>query len=78
MGIVATRKGVELRGMKAVMRKIMTSEPPRKIARIEVELTIPLPATHPERELLEATAHGCPVARSLHPEVVQAVKFIWG
>lgn len=78
MAIVAGRKGVELRGMKAAIRKIMTSEPPRKIARIEVDLTIPLPADHADRELLEQTAHGCPVARSLHPDVVQAVTFLWG
>lgn len=77
MGIVAARHGVELRGMKAVIRKIMTSEPPRKITKIEVELSVPLPADHPQRELLEKTAHGCPVARSLHPEVAQAVEFIW-
>lgn len=77
MGIVASRQGVELRGMKAVIRKIMTSEPPRKIARIEVTLTLPLPGDHPDRALLEKTALGCPVARSLHPDVEQVVEFIW-
>lgn len=78
MGIVATRLEVELRGMKVVIRKSMTTEAPRKIAKIEVILTVPLPVDHPHRELLEKTAEGCPVARSLHPDVVQAIEFVWG
>jgi putative redox protein len=56
MGIVAQRKGIELAGAVATVRKIMTSEPPRRIARLEVEVVLPLDPDHPERALLEAAS----------------------
>ena len=77
MGIVAQRKGIELAGAVATVRKIMTSEPPRRIARLELEVVLPLDPDHPERALLEAAARGCPVRRSLHPEVVVEESYRW-
>ena len=79
MAIVAQKKSlqVDLAGLTAKVRKHMTSEPPRRIARIEVQVSIPLPATHPNRGILERTALSCPVSLSLHPEVEQAVTFLW-
>jgi len=38
---------------------------------------IPLPAAHPQRELLEKTALGCPVHRSLSGEMERPTKFFW-
>ena len=77
MAIAARRKGLELPGMTAKVRKHMTAEPPRRIARLEVDVVIPLPADHPERAFLEAAAKGCPVGRSLHPDTVIAETFVW-
>ena len=67
MGIVAERHGLDLAGMTAETVKEMTTEPPRRIASLRTRLTIPLPADHPQRQLLEQAAHTCPVHKSLHP-----------
>lgn len=78
MAIYAERKGFEFpAGATLAVRKIMTSTPPRKIARVEADVAIPLPAEHPERSELERVAKNCPVALSLHPEIEQAVTFRW-
>ncbi|MFZ4683554.1 MAG: OsmC family protein [Terrimicrobiaceae bacterium] len=79
MAIVVQKKSLQavLDGASAKVRKHMTAEPPRRIAKIEVEVTIPLPESHPDREVLEHAARNCPVSLSLHPEVEQAVTFVW-
>ena len=50
---------------------------PRRIAKIVCHLRVPLPPNHPDRTVLEAAARGCPVHRSLHPEVEKALTFEW-
>ncbi len=75
IGIVAERKHIDLKGSRATVRKIMTAEPPRRIARLEVDLHLTIPPDHSDRALLEATAMGCPVLRSLHPEIEKPVNF---
>jgi putative redox protein len=77
MAIVADRLGVDLTGLTARVRKHMTSEPPRRIARLEVDITVPLAENHPHHERLEAAANGCPVRRSLHPDVEVVETFTW-
>ena len=77
MAIAARRKGLELPGMTATVRKHMTAELPRRIARLELDVSIPLPADHPQRAFLEAAAAGCPVRRSLHPDTEVAESFAW-
>ena len=77
IGIVAQRKGIEIAGATATVRKHMTASPPRRIARLEVDISLPLPADHPERAVLEAAGNGCPVHRSLHPDVEQVINYTW-
>lgn len=77
MAIAARRKGLELPGMTATVRKHMTTDAPRRIAKLEVDVIIPLPSSHPERAFLEAAARGCPVRRSLHPEMEVVETFAW-
>ncbi len=79
MAIFARRDGIELKGSKLDVTKVMTSQPPRRIARIEIDLTL-----HAEnmpdddtRARLEKIAHTCPVAISLHPDIEQAVSIRW-
>ncbi len=77
MGIFAERHGIDLRGTRVRVEKEMTSEPPRRIARLSCEIAVPLPAKHPHRAALERAALTCPVHASLHPDVKKPVRFIW-
>ena len=79
MAIAAAKRSLELdlSGTRAIVRKHMTAEPPRRIQRLEVSVKIPLPETLPSRATLEEAALNCPVALSLHPEIEQAVTFFW-
>jgi putative redox protein len=77
MAIVANRKGYDLPGLTVHVEKHMTTEPPRRVARLPLIVTVPLPADHPDRELLEKTAHGCPVHRSIHPDCEMPIEFVW-
>jgi len=79
MDIAVKKKelSADITGATALVRKYMTDAPPRRIAKIEVEITLPLPAEHPDRETLEWVALNCPVALSLHPDVEKAVTFLY-
>ena len=77
MGIVAKRDGIALEGTVVTVAKHMTSELPRRIARIEVGFSMARGIAPDFRAKLEKAAHTCPVALSLHPEIAQVVTFIW-
>jgi uncharacterized OsmC-like protein len=77
IGIVAQRKELDVRGMKVRVEKHMSTDAPRRIVRLPVTIELPLPADHPERKLLEASAHSCPVAQSVRPDIDKPVTFVW-
>ena len=76
MAIVAERHQVELKGMTVRVTKEMASDP-RRIGRLTTEVHVPLSADHSQRELLEETALGCPVHRSLSADMARPTKFFW-
>jgi len=76
MAIVAERHQVELKGMPVQVAKEMVSDP-RRIGRLTTEVHVPLPADHPQRALLEKTALGCPVHRSLAAKMERPTTFFW-
>ncbi|MBA3962419.1 MAG: OsmC family protein [Chthoniobacterales bacterium] len=76
MAIVAERHQVELKGMTVTVAKEMASDP-RRISRLTTEVHVPLPNDHPQRALLEKTALGCPVHRSLATEMERPTEFFW-
>lgn len=77
MGIVARRHGIELRGARAKVEKHMQTSP-RRIARLPVELHVAGTFTAEQKKLLEATAHACPVHKSLHPDIDAPIAIHWG
>lgn len=79
MAIFARRQTIELKGSKLDVTKIMTSQPPRRIARIEIDLILQADVTPDDetRAQLEKIAHTCPVAISLHPDIEQTVIIRW-
>jgi putative redox protein len=75
MGILAQREGIELKGLRSEIVKIMASNP-RKIAEIKVTFTHEnLVATDVQKEKLKRAALTCPVALSLSDSVQQIVEF---
>ncbi|MEG2327880.1 MAG: OsmC family protein [Akkermansia sp.] len=74
MGIVAQRKNIVIEGMTVEVGKYMNADP-RRIAKLEVTITVPLPANHPDRKLIEQAALTCPVKQSLHPDI--EIPIIW-
>ena len=77
MGIAARKQGVDLGETTVKVVKEMTPKPPRRIAKLTVVFTIPLPASHEKRAMLEAAAKSCPVHLSLDPGVEQEMRFDW-
>ncbi len=80
VGIAARTQGFEerLRGTKIEITKIMKSDP-RRVGEIQVELTFPEGSNlnEKERKIIEHTSRTCPVALSLHPDLLQNWKFNW-
>lgn len=77
IGIVASRKNLVLDGMAVTVRKFMSEGTPRRISRLELDLQMPLPADHPDRQILENAARGCPVHHSIHPEIEVVMNWNW-
>ncbi|MDP3850802.1 MAG: OsmC family protein [Luteolibacter sp.] len=77
IGIIARRKNLSVEGMEVAVRKFMSADQPRRISRLELDLTMPLAADHPDRPLLESAARGCPVHHSIHPDIVVVMNWIW-
>ncbi len=77
MAIRAPREGIAFAGAKGSVVKEMTSEGPRRVRRLTLELTMPAGLAPAERARLEEIARGCPVALSLAPDVERALSFVY-
>lgn len=77
MGIVAERHQWNLVDSTFSIVKHMSTEPPRRIAQIDVTFNLPASLSTSDRTLLERSAHTCPVTLSLHPDVKQNVVFLY-
>ncbi len=75
MGIAAREHGINIEGTTCTLTKIMASDP-RRVSEIQVDLNFPKgDYTDREKAILERSALNCPVAKSLHPDLVQKVTF---
>lgn len=76
MGIVAEREAIPLEGLKLETTKQMVAEP-RRISRIDIRFSWENPPALSNGQLqkLKKAALTCPVAVSLHPDIVQEVHF---
>jgi len=78
MGIKALDNNWAIEGTKVSVQKIMGSDPRRITG---VTIVFAFPAGHgfgeKERTILERAALTCPVAKSVHPDIVQDVTFNW-
>lgn len=69
MAMAAERHGIALEGSTARVQKTMSSSGVRRIAALEVWITLPAGLDEEQRLLLQRAAAGCPVKRSLHDAV---------
>lgn len=76
MGIKARDLGIAMEGTTADVTKIMSTNP-RRISEIKVVLHFPKGISPKNQKILENTGRTCPVALSLHPEIVQDIQFNW-
>jgi len=77
IGIKARTWDKDPKGMAAEVTKIIASDP-RRIGEIVIRLSIPvLLYNEKEREILRNAALACPVAKSLHPDLLQNISIIF-
>jgi putative redox protein len=77
MGIKAMQMKISIDGARADVTKVMASDP-RRIS--EIKITLHMPANNysdKDKKIMENAATTCPVAISLHPELVKSLNFHW-
>jgi uncharacterized OsmC-like protein len=74
MGIESKKMNIKLDGTQMAVRKIMGTNP-RRVIKIEIDFLMPEQIEMSARPILENAAHQCPVAKSIHPDLIQQVTF---
>ena len=75
MAIAADGRDIKIENMEADVLKVMASNP-RRIAEVQIKITMKFSPDSPEnRKILEEIGLHCPVARSLHPDLIQKISF---
>ncbi|CAN5609641.1 OsmC family protein [soil metagenome] len=77
MGIAAAKHEIDLEGTTVRVQKFMSTAPPRRIAKLPVEITVTKFVSPEFRQRLEAAAHTCPVHRTLSTETEMPITFHW-
>ena len=75
MAIKAPKEGIPFAKASGRVTKEMTTSPPRKIAKLAIEIDLPAALTPPQRARLEEISRTCPVALSLHGDVIVEMRF---
>jgi len=55
----------------------MSTDLPRRIVRLPVEIWIPLDLVPEDRSLVDRIVTTCPVHKSIHPDIDAPVKIYW-
>ncbi len=76
IGIYAEEKKLDMKGLHITVGKVMSANP-RRIARIETEITVPLPPDTPHKQAIIDCALGSPAMRSLHPDIEVPITWNW-
>ena len=77
IGILTRLENIKLDGSKLMVKKIMESNP-RRISQILIDIEINNPDLNEEQKRrIEEIAQNCPVAKSLHPDLIQKLTFTY-
>jgi putative redox protein len=75
IGIAAAEHGFDIDGTTCDITKVM-AENPRRVAEIKVNFQFPANEYSDKvRKIIERSAHTCPVAYSIHPDILKTVTF---
>lgn len=75
MGIAAREHGFNIDGTNCSITKIMAADP-RRVSEIQISFNFPaIQYSDKQKLILEKAAINCPVAKSLHPDLIQNVRF---
>ena len=74
MAIAVEKKDVDIKDTKAIVKKTMVNNP-RRIAKIEIELTFPKEYDSKTKIILERAAHNCPVHHAISENVEKTIRF---
>ncbi|MCY3020914.1 MAG: OsmC family protein [Planctomycetota bacterium] len=77
MGIYARRHSIDISGATAHVTKEMASAPARRVGKLAVTVNLPGRVPQEHRQAMERAARACPVGQSLHPELEQAITFVY-
>jgi putative redox protein len=77
MGITCEQRDWKLDGARVAVEKHMVTSPVRRVGRLVLAFEMPPGLPEQSREVLERAARTCPVAQSIHPEIVLDVEFAW-
>ncbi|MBR5610871.1 MAG: OsmC family protein [Bacteroidales bacterium] len=78
IGIAANTHGFSIDGTTLEIEKIMAANP-RRVAEIKIDVHFPKDANYTDKQkrIIEAAAKTCPVANSLHPDVIKNITYIY-
>lgn len=76
MGIKARDLEVDLTNSVAEVTKHMASNP-RRISKIEINLSLPAHVSEKNRTILERIGNTCPIHYSLHPDIEKVISYNW-
>ncbi|HEA21256.1 MAG TPA: OsmC family peroxiredoxin [Pricia antarctica] len=76
MGIKANSLQIDLTDSSVEITKHMAPDP-RRIIKIEANLSLPSAISDKHRKILIRIANTCPVLHSLHPDIEKIITFSW-
>ena len=76
MAIAVEKNDVDIKNTKAIVKKTMGNNP-RRIVKIEINLTFPKEYDSKTRTILEKAANNCPVHHSLSEKVEKDILFTY-
>jgi putative redox protein len=77
MALAGKRHGVDIGHVRFDVTKEMSTDLPRRIARLKARFWLAPAAQAVPAGVLEKAAHGCPVHASLAPAVEKGIELIW-
>jgi putative redox protein len=77
MAIMGRKHGVEIGRLRYEVTKEMSTDAPRRIARLKARLWMPPAARDVPQGELERAANNCPVHVSLAPGVAKVIELVW-